>query len=118
MTDYIDPNWTMQNDRQSVTVGINTRLWILRQQKMLPSLIRLGKDHTRLFWKEHGFWYIPKGPARVLSGLVTWDPERNCWCYSRQMIPIRFNDTAIHGIAVEGVPKLPKPRAKVSRTSK
>jgi hypothetical protein len=59
----IDPNWTIQNDRQSVTVGINTRLWILRQQNMVPTLIRLGKEHSRLFWEERGIDYIPNNPS-------------------------------------------------------
>jgi len=44
MNKPIDPEWTIQNDRQSVTVGINTRLWILRQENKVSTLIRLGKE--------------------------------------------------------------------------
>lgn len=108
--DFIDPNWTIKNDRQSVTVGINTRLWILRQQKMLPTLIRLGKEHTRLFLKEHGLWFIPNGPTPLLSKHLVWDVNNCRWCYTERMIPIKFNDSSIHGIAIEGI-KNPKIKA-------
>lgn len=112
--DYIDPEWTINNDRQSVTVGINTRLWILRQQNMIPTLIRLGKEHTRLFLKEHGLWFIPNGPTPLLSNHLVWDEENHRWCYTKRMIPIKFNDTSIHGIAAEGIPKPPKKSNKKS----
>jgi len=108
MPKYIDPNWTIKNDLQSVTVGINTRLWILKQQNMLPTLIRLGKEHSRLFWKERGFWFIPKGTTSINPGNTFWDEEKHCWCYTKRMIPLRFNDPKIIGIAAEGVPKPPK----------
>jgi len=112
----IDPEWTIQNDLQSVTVGINTRLWILRQQNLTPTLIRLGKDHSRLFWKERGVWYIPHGPTKLISGDVFWNAETRCWCYTKRMIPMRFNDPTIIGIAAEGVPKPPKTRGKKKST--
>ena len=44
--EFVDPNWTIHNDRQSVTVGINTRLWQIYGQRMVPTLIRLGREHT------------------------------------------------------------------------
>jgi hypothetical protein len=108
----IDPNWSLQNDFQSVTVGINTRLWILRQQGLTPTLIRLGKEHSRLFWKERGVGFIPAGPLKLISGDVFWDEGHHCWCYSRKMIPMQFNSKGIIGIAVEGEPK---PKKKSTR---
>ena len=108
MDEYIDPNWTIQNDRQSVTVGINTRLWILNKTKMVPTLIRLGREHTRLFLKEAGMHYIPsRKPERIIHQNLFWNDDLKCFCYSKRMIPIKFNDPLIHGIAVEGVPKTP-----------
>lgn len=110
---FIDPNWTIHNDRQEVTVGINNRLWILRQKKMIPTLIRLGRVHTRLFLKEAGMHYIPnKKPRRIIHQGLFWDDADNRLCYSKRMIPIKFNDSKIHGIAVEGVPKPEKPRSR------
>jgi hypothetical protein len=105
MEKTIDPKWTIHNDKQSVTVGINTRFWILRQQNMVPTLIRLGKEHTRLFLREHGLAFIPNRPYPFLTPYLFWDPERRCICYTKRMIPIRFNDPLIHGIFVEGEPK-------------
>ena len=106
---YIDPNWTIHNDRQSVTVGINTRLWLCRKKKLKPTLIRLGREHTRLFLKEAGMHYIPnKKPRRIIHQGLFWDDVNNRLCYSKRMIPIRFNDPKIHGIVVEGVPKQEK----------
>lgn len=101
--DHIAPNWTIRADRLSVTVGINTRLWLCRKQGLKPALIRLGREHTRLFLREHGLHFIPnKKPRRLVSGHLFWD-ESNCrLCYSEQMIPVRFNDPKIIGIAVEG----------------
>lgn len=103
---YIDPEWTIKNDRQSVTVGINTRIWLCRKKKLKPTLIRLGREHTALFLKEHGLWVIPnKKPRRLASNHVVWDEENNRLCYaSRTAIPIKFNDPKIIGIAVEGEP--------------
>lgn len=112
MNKPIDPKWTIQNDHQSVTVGINTRLWILRQENKLPTLIRLGKEHSLLFWKERGVYYIPNKPLKLISGDVYWDGEKHCWCYSKRMIPMRFNDPQIIGIAAEGVPRPEKGKKK------
>lgn len=103
-----DPNWTIHNDCQSVTVGINTRIWLLRRQKMVPTLIRLGRLHTRLFLKEASMQCIPsKKPRRIIHQGLFWDDELNRLCYGRHMIPIRFNDYSIYGIAVEGKPATP-----------
>ena len=103
--------WTIHNDRQSVTVGINERLRLCRQQGLQPTLIRLGREHTRLFLREHGLHAIPsQRPARLVSGLLHWDEERRCLCYSSRRIPIRFNDPTIIGIAVEGEPVRPAER--------
>jgi len=111
MDERIDPNWTIQNDRQSVTVGINTRLWLCRKQKLQPTLIRLGKEHTKLFLEEAGMLYIPnKKPRRIIHQNLFWSDEHNCLCYSKRMIPIKFNDRKIYGIAVEAEPKPPKSR--------
>lgn len=112
MDKHIDPEWTIENDRQSVTVGINTRLWILRQENMNPTLIRLGKEHSLLFWKQRGVDYIPNKPTKLISGDVFWDEDQHCWCYSKRMIPMRFNDPQIIGIAAEGIPKPEKAKKK------
>jgi hypothetical protein len=102
MDAYLDPDWTIHDDRLSVTVGINTRLWLCRRQEMKPTLIRLGREHTRLFLREHSLYVIPnKKPRRLISGHLFWDEENRRLCYSRRMIPIRFNDPKIIGIAVE-----------------
>jgi hypothetical protein len=104
-TDYLDPNWTIHNDRQSVTVGINTRIRLLRKKGMQPTLIRLGRENTRLFLREHSLQAIPnKKPRRLISGHLFWDEENRQLCYSKAMIPIQFNDSKIIGIAVEGEP--------------
>lgn len=101
-----DPNWTIHNDCQSVTVGINTRIWLLRRQKMVPTLIRLGRLHTRLFLKEAAMHYIPnKKPRRIYHQGLLWDDKNNRLGYSRLMIPFRFNDRSIYGIVVEGIKK-------------
>jgi hypothetical protein len=43
-------------------------------------------------------------------GNIIWVPEKNCYCYkSRVLIPMRFNDPSIYGIAVEGVLKRKAP---------
>lgn len=112
MEKHIDPEWTIENDRQAVGVGINTRLWILRQENKSPTLIRLGKEHSHLFWKQRGVDYIPNKPIKLISNDVFWNDELRCWCYSKRMIPMRFNDPQIIGIAVEGVPKPEKPKKK------
>jgi hypothetical protein len=102
--DYIDPGWTMANDRQSVTVGINTRVWLCRKQGLVPNLVRLGREHTRLFLREQGLYYIPNAPFRSVSGLIDWDPGLRCIVYGPGRIPMRLNDRKIYGIAVEGEP--------------
>jgi hypothetical protein len=84
-------------------VGINHRLSLIYKEKMVPTLIRLGKKHTRLFWKECGHWYIPRHSTKPNMGNIIWVPEKNCYCYkSRVLIPMRFNDPSIYGIVVEG----------------
>jgi hypothetical protein len=96
----------MPQDELSVYVGINHRLSLLYEQKLTPTLIRLGRKHTRLFWKECGHWYIPKAGTKPNMGNAVCVPEKNCYCYkSMVLIPMRFNDSDIYGIAVEGVPK-------------
>lgn len=111
MSEHIDPNWTMKNDCQSVTVGINTRLRILSKQRLTPTMIRMGRKHTRLFLKEAGMLYVPnKKPRRIIHQNLFWNDERGCLCYSKRMIPMRFNDRCIYGIAVGAVPKTPNPR--------
>ena len=103
-------NWYIQQDELSVHVGINHRIGLIYKQKMVPSLIRLGKKHTRLFWKECGHWYIPRPGTKPNMGNIVWVPEKNCYCYkSRVLIPMRFNDPLIYGIAVEGVLKRKAP---------
>lgn len=100
----LDPNWTIHNDRQSVTVGINTRLWLCAKQGLQPTLIRLGREHTRLFLREHALDAVPRGPVKTPANYLVWDGEHTCYA-SRTLIPIKFNDPKIIGIAVEGVPK-------------
>jgi len=102
-----DFNWYMPQDELSVHVGINHRLSLIYQQKMIPSLIRLGKKHTRLFWKECGFWYIPRPGTPRRLGNIEWNEEKQCYCYisRKYRIPMKFNDPQIYGILVEGIPK-------------
>lgn len=109
-----DFEWYMPQDKLSVHVGINHRLSLIYQQKMIPSLIRLGKKHTRLFWKECGSsFYNPRPGTKPRMGNAVWVPEKNCYCYkSRIFIPMKFNDPNIYGIAVEGVTKPEKPKNK------
>ncbi|MDQ7794141.1 MAG: hypothetical protein RDU89_06975 [bacterium] len=97
--------WYMPQDKLSVHVGINQRLWLIRQRDLVPTLIRLGKEHTRLFWRECGFSYVPRAGTLTRFGRITWDEVRGCWCYKGRIpVPMRFNDRAIYGIAVEGEP--------------
>lgn len=95
----LDPHWTIENDRQSVHVGINTRIWLLKKQGMKPCFIRLGREHTLLFMREKTWLTLPRGP----------------WFYSNARIPVVFNDPKIIGIAVEGAPQ--KPSKAVCRDS-
>lgn len=106
-------NWYMPQDELSVHVGINHRIGLIYEQKMIPSLIRLGKKHTRLFWKECFFPYIPKRGTPPRGGNAVWVQEKGCYCYkSRVLIPIKFSDPKIYGIAVESVPKPEIPKKK------
>lgn len=103
----VDPNWTIHNDRQSVTVGINTRLWLCRKKGLRPTLVRLGREHSRLFWAERGVPYIPNGPTPLISGDVSWDDGEKYWLYGSLHVPMRFNDKKVIGIAVESEPRPP-----------
>jgi hypothetical protein len=96
--------WTIHNDRQSVTVGINYKIGLCRKQGSKPVLIRLGKEHSHLFWIERGVEYIPNRPLKLVSGDVSWNEEHHCWCYSKRLIPMRFNDYKVVGIVVDGLP--------------
>ena len=109
-----DFNWYMLQDELSVHVGINHRISLIYKQSLVPSLIRLGKKHTRLFWKECGFtFYNPRSGAKIRFGNARWNHDLNCYCYqSRIPIPMKFNDPKIYGIALEGVPKLKQPKNK------
>lgn len=101
--------WTLRNDRQSVTVGINHRLRLAKEQGLDATLIRMGKELSRLFWKERGVPFVPNGPTQLISGDVSWSEEQQCWLYgTRPPVPMRFNDPKIAGIAVEGNPIPPK----------
>lgn len=102
-----DSNWYMPQDELSVHVGINHRIGLIYKQKMVPSLIRLGKKHTRLFWKECGFpYYNPRPGTKLFMGNAIWVPEMKCYCYkSRVLIPMKFSDPKVYGIAVEAKPK-------------
>ncbi len=100
-------NWYMDQDRMSVHVGINVRLGLLRKERTDPTLIRLGKKHTRLFWKECGFPdFNPRSGTEIRFGKAIWVEANNCYCYnSFKLIPMKFNDPKIYGIAVESVSK-------------
>jgi hypothetical protein len=91
MDKHIDPNWTMANDLLSVHVGINTRLWICRQEKTIPICIMLGREHTQIFLKEKRWPAIPKHQIYYKSG--------------KRCIPIEFNSPGLYGIATESMPK-------------
>lgn len=101
MDKSIDPNWTIQNDLQSVHVGINTRFWIAKKKNEIPVRILLGREHTRLFMKEKGWSYIPKGTHVYGS--------------KGHEVPIVFNAPGIHGIAVETILKPQKPGKRSTR---
>jgi len=95
-------NWYMPQDELSVHVGINHRISLIYHQGLTPCLIRLGKHHTRLFWKECGHWYIPRPGTNPNMGNAVWMPGKGCYCYkSRSLILMRFNDAHIYGILVE-----------------
>lgn len=92
--------WSINNDRQSVTVGINYKIRMCKRAGLTPRLIRLGREHSRLFWKERGLDYIPAHPLPMVCDGVTHDGT--CWVYSKRKIPMRFGDKAIIGIVVDG----------------
>lgn len=68
----------------SVTVGINTRIGILKRQRRKPILIRLGGWATRQYLIEYGLKRVPKEE------------------YYHAGIPVLFRDPVVVGIAVEG----------------
>lgn len=94
-----EPRWTLRNDLQAVTVGINWRIGDVKKAGMVPSLIKLGKLHTRLFLREHHLSAVPREP----------------WAYSNAKIPVQFNAPGIVGIVVEGVPKPAKSKPASAR---
>jgi len=77
--------WTIHNDRLSVSVGINARIGILKRQKKIPTLIRLGGWATGYFLKEYGMTHVPK-EHYYYAGIL-----------------VKFRDPKIIGIAVEGI---------------
>lgn len=89
----------------SCTQGVNVRIGLCKKAGLEPTLIRLGRKHTRRFLSEHGLGWIPNRPFRSPSGYLSWDPERRLVCYSNAMIPMKFNDPRIVGIVVEGKPR-------------
>ena len=94
--------WTIKNDCQSVTVGINYRLALLYRQGLTPTMICLGKEHSRIFWAERYVSHVPNN-KKVFTPCddVVWDEIRHLWLYkSRLLIPMRFNDPQVIGIAV------------------
>ncbi len=110
--------WYMPQDKLSVHMGINVRIGRIYKNKMLPTLIRLGKEHTRLFWKESGFsYYNPRPGTKIKFGNAVWVPGKQCYCYkSRTLIPMKFSDPCIHGIAVECMPKPKQEKLKKKST--
>lgn len=83
--------WTIHNDRQSVTVGVNTRIWLCRQRNEIPIRILLGREHSYLFMREKGWNAIPRGP-------------HFCGPKNRP-IPLVLNAPGIYGVAVETIPR-------------
>lgn len=83
--------WTMENDKQSVHVGINHRIGLCRQQRLIPVRILLGREHSFLFMCESGWQAIPKGPHY-------YGPKNT-------KIPLLFNTPHIYGIAIETKPR-------------
>lgn len=109
-------DWFMPQDKLSAHVGINHRIRLLRLEGKVPTLIRLGKEHTKLFLKECWLTHIPsKKPERWIPNSLIWDDDNNRLCYwsNKRMIPILFNDTSIYGIGLEGEPK-PRKRKPTS----
>ncbi len=77
-------NWTMKNDRLSVSVGINHRMGLIKAQKKRPVCIRLGGWATGAFLKEMGLKRVPE-ETYYYAGL-----------------PVVFRDPKVIGISVEG----------------
>lgn len=77
-------DWTMKQDRLSVSVGINHRMGLLKAQKKKPTCIRLGGWATGAFLKEMGLKRVPEEP------------------YYYAGLPVVFRDPKVVGIAVEG----------------
>lgn len=101
-------DWTIHNDYQSTTVGINYKIRLCKQAGLQPSLIRLGKAHSLRFWHERGVGYIPNRPLRLVVDDVSWDKESRSWFYhTTPPVRIRFSDPLIVGIVVEGIRKPP-----------
>lgn len=86
--DLIDPKWTIADDLLSIHDGINYRIWKCHKQKQIPTRILLGREHSRLYWKERGSWVIPKGTH----------------LYGFLKIPMCFNVPGLYGIAMESIP--------------
>lgn len=111
-------DWYMPQDKLEISVGINQRLWLLNKDGITPTLIRLGREHTRLFMKEACLHFIPnRKPEKIYHQNLYWDDENNQLCYSKRMVPIKFNDRKIYGIAVEGVPKPDKPKKPKNKST-
>lgn len=92
-------DWNIFLDKLSVHVGINYRLRLARLRGEKPIRILLGREHSRLFMKEKGWDYIPKGP--------------HFYGAKGREIPLIFNCKHIRGIAVESAPnpKIPKKKS-------
>ncbi len=82
--------WGIKLDRLSVSVGINRRMGLLKEQNKKPTLIRLGGWATGYFLKEMGLTRVPE-EAYYYAGL-----------------PVVFRDPKIIGISVEGEDLPPK----------
>lgn len=105
----ISTDWTIHNDLQSVTVGINRRLGLCRKRGEFPVLIRLGVKHTALFLQEARLQFIPnKKPSELFHSGLVWDDASGRLCYDtrRRLVPFCFNDKSIYGIVVVGERKV------------
>lgn len=80
-----------QHEQASVHQQINARLWMCREQHLLPTKIMLGKHHTRLFLQERGWTHVPRETF-----------------YYAPRLPVEFNVPSIYGIAIETVPYRPE----------
>lgn len=110
----ISTEWTIHNDTQSVTVGINHRIGLCRKQGETPALIRLGVKHTSLFLKEARLQFIPnKKPGELFHSGLAWDNvgEKLCYKTCGRLVPFLFNDRRIYGIVVVGETRPTKKKA-------